>query len=116
MTLKNVSNPTRKEKLGGTGEGSANTYPVNIPDQIGAFIMATRIELDSGASVGYHKHVDNEEVYFIMSGSGLYTEEGADFDAKPGDLFLCRRGNSHGIKNSGKDKLVFGAAIAKNTI
>ena len=75
--------------------------------------MATRIELDPGASIGYHKHVDNEEVYFIISGKGIYTEEGDDFDTRAGDSFLCRMGNSHGIKNVGTEKLIIGAAIAK---
>ncbi|MCE5202146.1 MAG: cupin domain-containing protein [Synergistaceae bacterium] len=113
MTLKNVSAPIKKDKLGGTGEGSANTYPVPIPDQNGAFVMATRLELDPCASVGYHKHSDDEEVYFIMSGDGLYCEEGVEEKVSVGDIRLCRRGNSHGIRNIGEDPLVLCAAIAK---
>lgn len=75
--------------------------------------MTTRLELEPGASVGYHLHADNEEVYFIMSGEGLYTEENETQYVKAGDIMLCRMGRSHGIENSGKDTLVVGAAIAK---
>ena len=113
MVLKNTTEPLRREKLGGGGNGAADTFPVAIPDQDGVFIMSTRIELDPGASIGCHRHEGTEEVYFIMSGEGLYTEEGEDSRALPGDVFLCREGRSHGIVNTGNDKLVMCAAIAK---
>jgi len=116
MTLKNASTPIRRTSLGGNGEGYADTFPVPIPDQNGAFIMVTRLELDPGASVGYHKHAEDEEVYFIMSGTGLYCEEGTEETVSSGDIRLCRKGNSHGIKNAGNEKLILCAAIAKREL
>ena len=116
MVLKNTSEAIRREKLGGCGIGAGNTFPVAIPDENGAFIMSTRLELDPGASVGYHKHAGTEEVYFIMTGKGLYTEEGEECSALPGDVFLCREGRSHGILNTGEVKLVLGAAITKSAV
>ncbi|MEA4871330.1 MAG: cupin domain-containing protein [Synergistaceae bacterium] len=116
MVLKNSSAAERREKLGGCGIGAADTFPVTIPDENGAFIMSTRLELDPGASVGYHKHTGTEEVYFIMTGKGLYTEEGEKCTALPGDVFLCREGCSHGILNTGEVKLVLCAAIAKSAV
>ena len=67
--LKNKDEGVKAEKLGGSGKGCAMRFPVEIPDNDGAFTMTTRIELEPGASIGYHLHGDNEEVYFIMSGS-----------------------------------------------
>ncbi|MCD7953800.1 MAG: cupin domain-containing protein [Synergistaceae bacterium] len=99
--------------MGGSGKGHALAFPVAIHDQNGAFTMTTRLELEPGASVGYHLHADNEEVYFIMSGEWLYTEENETQHVKAGDIMLCRMGRSHGIENSGKETLVVGAAIAK---
>ena len=116
MVLKNSFEAIRREKLGGCGIGAADTFPVPIPDEHGAFLMSTRLELDPGASVGYHKHAGTEEVYFIMSGKGLYTEDGQECQALPGDVFLCREGCSHGILNTGVEKLVLGAAIAKSAV
>ncbi len=112
MVLKNTSAAVRRDNLGGSGKGCGDTFPVTIPDRKGAFIMCTRLELDPGASVGYHRHDGTEEVYFILSGEGLYTEDGEECRALPGDVFLCREGKSHGIINTGNDKLVMGAAIA----
>ena len=113
MILKNSTTPVRKDKMGGSGNGFGDFFYIPIPDQDGAFIMTTRIELVPDSSIGYHKHSDNEEVYFIMSGHGLYMEEGEEIEVNPGDMLLCRMGKSHGIKNNGSDKLIIGAAIAK---
>lgn len=114
MTLKNASEPQRKEKLGGTGEGWANAFYVPIPlDGQGAFTMSARIELEPGASIGYHQHADNEEVYFILGGNGIYTEEGDELNVSFGDVLLCRMGRSHGIRNTGSVPLIVGAAIAR---
>lgn len=113
MVLKNTDTPLRKEKLGGTGEGSGSTFYVPIPDDRGAFTMSTRIELDPGASIGYHKHENNEEVYVIIAGEGIYTEEGEEMKVVCGDVLLCRKGNAHGLKNCGEVPLIIGAAIAQ---
>lgn len=111
--LKNKDEGVKREKLGGSGKGAAMWFPVEIPDNDGAFVMNARIELEPGASVGYHTHSDNEEVYFIMSGEGTYCEDGESHKVKAGDVMLCREGHSHGIENTGTATLVMGAAIAK---
>ena len=103
----------KKEKLGGTGSGAAQTFYVEIPDKAGAFQMAARIELEPGASIGYHRHADDEEVYVVLAGRGVYTEEGQSAEAKAGDVFLCRQGNSHGLENNSADALILAAAIAQ---
>lgn len=113
MVLKNAAEAERREKLGGSGTGAGDFYYVPIDGQDGAFTMATRIELEPGASIGYHKHAENEEVYVIISGKGIYTENGCDVETEAGDVFLCRKGCSHGLRNTGSGRLVLGAAIAK---
>ncbi len=113
MILKNQNEGVKREKLGGSGKGKALSFPVNIPDMDGAFTMVTRLEREPGAIVGFHEHTDNEEVYFIMSGCGVYTEGNDSLPVSAGDIMLCRKGCSHGIENSGKEILVIGAAIAK---
>ena len=111
--LKNSDEGTLKEKLGGSGKGKAVGFYVPVPDQDGAFTMVTRLELEPGASVGYHTHSDNEEVYAVLCGEGVYTEDGEKIPVKPGDVMLCRKGHSHAIENTGKETLKFFAAIAK---
>ncbi|MDO5115744.1 MAG: cupin domain-containing protein [Synergistaceae bacterium] len=115
MILKNQDDGIQREKLGGSGKGKALAFPVTIPDQNGAFVMATRIELEPGASVGYHLHADTEEVYFVMAGEGSYCEENESRQVHAGDVMLCRMGRSHGIENNSGKTLVLGAAIAKRS-
>ena len=113
MTIKISNEGIRKEKLGGNGVGGAMFFYLPIPDTNGAFTMASRVELEEGASISYHKHTENEEIYHIVSGQGIYCEEGEEIEVKAGDMMLCRKGCSHGLKNTGQGKLVFGALIAK---
>ena len=113
MSLKIAEKGEKKEKLGGSGLGAAYKFAAPIPDMDGAFTMVARLELEPGASIGYHKHAENEEVYVIISGEGVYCEENKEEPAKAGDIFLCRKGNSHSLKNTGAGKRVLGASIAK---
>lgn len=112
--LKNTNIGVKREKLGGTGVGTAMSFPITIPEGHSSFKMVTQLELEPGASVGYHKHVDDEEVYYIVSGKGLYCEDGVEAEVGAGDIMLCLEGHSHGIKNIGDCALIYGAIIAIN--
>ena len=62
------------------------------------FIIYT--EIDPGASIGYHTHGENEEVYVILEGSGQMTVNGAARPVKPGDVLVNKMGWSHGLVNT----------------
>ncbi len=66
------------------------------------------LRLDPGDSVGCHQHVTNEDVYVIVSGEGIFKDKGGkDKAVKSGDIMIVRKGESHGIANTGKEPLVF---------
>lgn len=70
--------------------------------------------LKSGDSIGYHKHVTNEDAYIIVSGSGVFQDkDGKEISVKAGDITLVRAGEAHGLKNTGKEPLVFLDVIAE---
>ena len=72
------------------------------------------LRLDPGDSIGYHQHVTNEDVYVIVSGEGVFKDkDGKDKPVKAGDVTIVRKGESHGIANSGKEPLVFVDIIAE---
>ncbi len=78
------------------------------------FTMVSEMTLLPGHSLGVHTHEDNEEIYVILSGSGVYTDEdGREHTLSTGDVTLTRRGQSHGIANNGAEPLVFLASIAR---
>ncbi len=95
------------------GEGEARIFAAPLPQGAAPIGTASRIELEPGASIGEHIHIDDEEVYAVMSGTGIYCADGREIPAAPGDIFVTRKGMSHGLKNSGDTPLVFFAVVAK---
>jgi mannose-6-phosphate isomerase-like protein (cupin superfamily) len=52
-----------------------------------------------GVTIGTHTHGNNEEVYFILNGSGRMKIDGSDVPVSRGDLILNRPHGTHGITN-----------------
>jgi mannose-6-phosphate isomerase-like protein (cupin superfamily) len=98
---------------GGQGGGfctHALAPTVQIPGS--RFHQASRVELDPGAVIGEHLHAGNEEIYWILSGCGVFIADGIEAAAAPGDLLLTRQGHRHGLRNTGDEPLVFLAIVA----
>ena len=54
-------------------------------------------DMKAGVSIGVHEHVDTEEIYYLISGHGVLTYDGVEYDMRPGDVSLCNKGHSHGF-------------------
>lgn len=67
-----------------------------------------------GNSIGYHTHQGDQEAYFILKGKALYKENGKDTVLEPGDLAICRDGESHSIEASGEEDLEYIMLILYN--
>lgn len=74
--------------------------------------MFAQVTLAPGCAVGYHQHKGNNETYYILSGNGLYTEDGQNVQVTAGDVAFCPDGGFHGLKNTGSSDIVFIALIA----
>jgi mannose-6-phosphate isomerase-like protein (cupin superfamily) len=61
--------------------------------------------LHPGSAIGYHLQKE-DEIYYIISGTGEMEMNGKTFPVKSGDAILTRPGSSHGLKQTGKDDLV----------
>jgi mannose-6-phosphate isomerase-like protein (cupin superfamily) len=74
------------------------------------------LTLKPGDSIGFHKHEVNEDVYIIISGTGVFkNDDGKEHEVKPGDITIARKGQSHGLSNTGKEDLVIISVIAGET-
>ncbi|MDR1379516.1 MAG: cupin domain-containing protein [Synergistaceae bacterium] len=74
------------------------------------------LTLKSGDSIGFHKHDVNEDVYIVVSGTGVFTnDDGKEHEVKAGDITIARKGQSHGLVNTGKEDLVIISVIAGKT-
>ena len=73
-----------------------------------------RMTLQPGDSIGFHQHKNNEDTYIIVSGTGTFMNaDGQSYPVKAGDVTIARKGQSHGLANTGKEPLVFIDVIAE---
>ena len=88
---------------GGQGKALSEEYLQN--DEMDGIISASRITLESGSSIGLHKHPNTEELYLVLSGCGLGHLDSESFEVGPGDAWVCKAGHSHGLDNTGEEPL-----------
>ncbi len=80
-----------------------------LSDKCGLYAKVT---IPAGSVLGYHEHHGNGESYFIISGEGIYDDNGVKRTVKAGDSTWTADGSGHGLDNSaGKEDIVFMALI-----
>lgn len=84
------------------GEGTAVFQYLVEPERLkGEAKMFNIIEFEPGASLGWHGHIDNFELYYILEGEALVNDNGTEVTCHAGDLIYTADGAHHSIKNSG---------------
>ena len=73
--------------------------------------LFARLKLEKNCSIGYHKHENEEEVFYVVEGRGTVTEDGREYNVESGDAVLTAGGSEHSIKNSFDAPLVLVAVI-----
>lgn len=70
-----------------------------------------RIQVDPGKwSTPFHRQTAEEEIFFVLGGSGVCLLQEAAFDVRPGDCIVHRVGEAHTLRagDDGLDVLAFG--------
>lgn len=75
--------------------------------------MFSKVTLPPHCELGYHEHHGETETYYILTGTGMYDDNGKAVLAEAGDVFFCKDGDGHGLKNTGEEDLSFVALILK---
>jgi mannose-6-phosphate isomerase-like protein (cupin superfamily) len=90
------------------GKGRIILQPIAGPeilkDKCRLYVKCT---LAKGCSMGIHQHKGDGEIYYILSGRGLYTDNDSTYEVGPGDATFCKSGDRHGLENIGDEDLVF---------
>jgi mannose-6-phosphate isomerase-like protein (cupin superfamily) len=90
----------------GTHNGGGSTVGFSFFSKANNLKMTFRKRvLHPGSAIGYHLQKE-DEVYYVISGTGEMQMNGKSFPVKAGDAILTRPGSSHGLKQTGKDDLV----------
>lgn len=96
------------------GHGFVSLSPIGLPDDFRAPVtMFNRVTLAPGASIGYHTHTDDEEYYYILSGTGEYSDNGHLAILSAGDATVTSGGEGHSLRNIGDEELDLLAVIVK---
>ena len=70
--------------------------------------------LGEGEAVPFlHKHKQNEEVYIILRGDGIFSLDGNDYPVKAGDVIRVEPEVSRGNRNTGTEPLTYVCIQAK---
>jgi len=64
-----------------------------------------------GGSIGYHQHVGDFEIYYILQGKALVNDNGEEAFLESGDMMYCKEGDFHSIQNIGAVELQYVALI-----
>lgn len=96
----------RKGAEGGKGSIAMDKLNSEVikPNKVRKFAHA---KLEPGSSVGYHVHHGESETFYILSGKGLYNDNGTELEVSAGDVTFTPDGQGHSIENIGDDVLEF---------
>jgi len=67
---------------------------------------------EPGQEHALHAHPDQDKVYQVLEGEGLFLLEGRELPMKAGDLLVAPEGIPHGVRNSGNRRLLVLAILA----
>lgn len=73
--------------------------------------MYARVTLEPDCEIGFHKHMNESETYYVLAGRGAYNDDGNVREIGVGDVTFTPHGHSHGLLNTGAENLVIMALI-----
>lgn len=76
--------------------------------------MIAEVTLLKGQSIGVHPHTENGELYYIVSGKAVVSENGCEKELLCGDAEFCANGATHSIVNREDTPCVLLAVILPN--
>lgn len=112
MIIKNQDRAyeTRPQMRG--GEGAAQVALVDeVQSQAAKCRLLGTITLEPGSSIGHHVHEGECEMFYILRGEALVSDDDAQHRLSPGDTLITPSGHGHSIACAGGETLEFVAVI-----
>ena len=73
--------------------------------------LFAKITFNPGCGIGYHTHEGKSELFYVISGTGQYSDNGETVTVTAGDVTVCPAGTGHSICNNGEEPLEVIAVI-----
>lgn len=115
--IRDCSREVRKEGLRG-GEGTAWVRAlISGGERLEGVSFVAFVRLEPGASLGYHDHIDEGEIYYILEGAGdFYTSPTDSIPVKAGDMTYLHKDQGHSITNTSDDDLLMLAIVYEDIV
>lgn len=89
------------------------SYLLLAPGQFGSAHMAiTLVQGDPGSEQPMHSHLEAEQVYVIVAGTGVMRVDDEEQEVGPGTLVFIPPGADHAIRNTGSTSLTYVSATS----
>lgn len=102
------SHSVREFMRGGKKQVELTQLSAQLPGKMRMFNVLTLIP---GASIGYHVHEGETEMFYFLEGNGRVQDDDTFHDVSAGDSMATFSGHSHSVENTGDTNLVILAAI-----
>ena len=94
------------------GTGKIDVLHVFEADEMaGKCTLCAKCVFHPGASIGPHIHETNAEIYYVLEGELVVTENGIEHILHPGDGAFTTNGASHQVENRTQQPAVMLAVI-----
>ncbi len=100
----------RENMRGGDGSIVVETF-VSPEELCGKGRLFGRLTIKPGCGIGYHVHEGDAELFYILSGTGTYSDNGEIKTVSAGQVTVTPSGTGHSIKNESCEDLVLIALI-----
>ena len=94
-------------------------HAVYAPNKMGkaSIFESTRLlvglnAFEPGQEHALHAHAGQDKVYHVIEGEGLFLLDGRQLAMQAGDLLIAPEGIAHGVRNTGKRRLLVLAILA----
>ena len=98
----------REFMRGGKKQVQLTKLVSQLPGNMRMFNVLTLIP---GASIGYHVHENETELFYFLEGNGRVQDDDRFYDISAGDAMATPSGHGHSVENTGDTNLVILAAI-----
>ena len=103
----------RKEMRGGSGSVRIEHLFECGTEMLSPARLCGRLTLEPGCSIGFHRHENEEELFFIIRGEAEIDDNGTVKKVSAGDAVLTGNGAGHAVRNIGTSPLEILAVITQ---
>lgn len=101
----------REKMRDGEGVVKLTNFIASPNEMSGKGRMFSKITLEPGCGIGYHEHTGDRELFYILSGTAEYNDNGAVTTVRAGDVTVCPSHTGHSIANRSDEPVELIAVI-----